>query len=184
MTTLSTRDRRNKTPRPGFGLGLHAGTVLLRSWTQGAHAFDVIEDPLWFERDQADAWPFRLYWTTPAGATDSKGFDSKADSECYAEHLSTPIPTEPATHEARCEAFDAFLAAEAVEDARAARPGRFEPTAEDRQWLVEHPVAGGAPEPDWDAMYAESFMMDRVEDMVCEPELSDDHGGGWGGHPA
>ena len=168
MNSFATADRTVKTPKPGFALGLHAGTRLLRSWEAGGVCFDLLADDLWHDRDQADAWPYRLHWTAN-GVPDSKGFDTAADAELWAETLTTPCPIEPMP----------------------VAPTPVVHTPSDELWWAQcqpapiMPVCGGAPEPEPapELGYSGSWHMPGEDFEDMEPafrELSDDWNGGFG----
>ena len=186
MQTYSARDRRVKpTARKPFALGITGGARLVRSWTAAGVCFDLIEDTAWTTRDQADAWPYRLHWVC-AGQPESKGFDSTADAETYAWHISTPLPAPDAPREEQNAAFSAFIAVEDMEARRSHTPS-------DETWWAQCqpapilPVCGGAPLPEpapectLSGRWAYPGEDEDLEDM--EPafrELSDDWNGGFG----
>lgn len=92
MTTLSTRDRRVKTTRHPFGLGLASDALaLVRSYAGCGRSADVVEDALWFEREMPTA-RYTLYLTDHAGRVATEAYDVLADADAMARHWTTPLP--------------------------------------------------------------------------------------------
>ena len=81
-------------PRRPFGLGLAPGTRLIRSWTVGSLAFDLVED--------ADApyrnggYPYALH-ATCGGRSEAYGLDTLPEVVAMADHLSRPLPSPETT---------------------------------------------------------------------------------------